>query len=38
MATPDALAECRRCSGTQFAPGVIEALEHLVTDLRLATR
>jgi diguanylate cyclase (GGDEF)-like protein/PAS domain S-box-containing protein/putative nucleotidyltransferase with HDIG domain len=30
LATEEALAECRRCAGTQFCPTVIEALEALV--------
>jgi diguanylate cyclase (GGDEF)-like protein len=30
MSVPDALAELRRCAGTQFEPGIVEVLERLV--------
>jgi HD-GYP domain-containing protein (c-di-GMP phosphodiesterase class II) len=30
LAIEEALAECRRCAGTQFCPSVVEALEALV--------
>ena len=30
MGVPAALAELRRCAGTQFEPRIVEALERLV--------
>ena len=36
--TADALAELRRCAGTQFDPAIVPVFEHVITDRALLPR